>query len=93
MVFRPLTTSNSQQANYGQVNDMMRRLDKEQTTKTYKQAGGNAIVEGRLPYSGGYGSMYFDSDNVPRIIIGILPDGTTGIVATKYGVSALDVFN
>jgi len=49
MVFRLLTTSTTQQANYGQVNDRMRRLDKEQTTKTYKQAGGNAMSREDCP--------------------------------------------
>ncbi len=85
MALRPLTTQNSQGQNYGELNNMIRQLNKEQTTKTYKQPGGNAIVTGKLPYEGGYGSLYYDSDNVPRILIGIAPDGEIDISASKEG--------
>lgn len=93
MSLRPLLTTNSQASNYSQVNDMIRRINNEQTTKTFKQAGGNSIVEGKLPYEGGYGSLYYDADNIPRIIIGIAPDGTMGIFVSKEGVSVLDAFS
>jgi len=83
MSFKPLNTQNSNLQNYGQVNDMVRQLNKEQTTKAFKQSGGNAIVEGKLPYEGGYGSLYYDSDNVSRILIGIAPDGEIDIGVSK----------
>lgn len=92
MTFRPITTGNSTGQNYGQINDMVRTLNKEQTTKTFKQAGGNSLVQGKLPFEGGYGSLYYDSNNIPTIVIGILPDGTTGLVIAKEGISVLDVF-
>lgn len=93
MAFRPLNSGNSYGQNIGQINDMVRQINKEQTTKTYKQPGGNAIINGKLPYSGGYGSLYYDSDNIPSIIIGILPDGSTGIVVAKPGINVLDLFS
>lgn len=87
---QPVQTSSSHAGNLNQINAMMSKFSQEQMTKTFRQAGGNAIITGRLPYTGGYGSLYYDSDNVPRIIIGILPDGTLGIVSTKEGVNILD---
>lgn len=93
MAFRPLLSSNSNQSNWSQVNDMIRQVNNEQTTKTFKQANGNSIVQGKLPYPGGYGSLYYDSSNLPRIIIGIAPDGTMGIFVSKEGISVLDAFS
>lgn len=90
---KPLLTSNSQLQNYGQINDMVRKLNKEQQTKVYKQAGGNAIIEGKLPYEGGYGLLFYDVNGVPNMVIGILPDGTMGLVVAKEGVNVLDVFS
>lgn len=83
MSIQPLNTANSLATNYNQINDALRQLNNEQVTKAFKQAGGNAIVEGKLPYSGGYGSLYYDSDNVPRILIGIAPDGQIDIAVSK----------
>lgn len=93
MSFRPLTSQNSNSQNWGQITDMVRQLNKEQTTKAFKQAGGNALVTGKLPYEGGYGTLYYDSNNIPVIVIGILPDGTTGLVVAKPGENVLDAFN
>lgn len=92
-MLQPLNTSNSQQANYNQINDMVRQINKEQTTKVFKQANGNAIINGKLPYDGGYGSLYYDVNGIPSIVIGILPDGTTGLVIAKAGVDVLSLFN
>lgn len=83
MSIQPLNTANSLVTNYNQINDALRQLNNEQTTKAFKQAGGNAIVEGKLPYSGGYGSLYYDSTNTPRILIGIAPDGQIDIGVSK----------
>ena len=93
MTLRPLSTQNSTSTNYGQINDMIRRLDKEQTIKAFKQSGGNAIVEGKLPYDGGYGTLYYDTNNIPRIIVGVAPDGTIGIFVSKDGESVIDAFS
>ena len=93
MSLRPVIPSNSYGQNLGQINDMVRQLNKEQTTKVFRQAGGNAIITGKLPYDGGYGTMYYDSDGIPTIVIGILPDGTTGMVVAKEGVDVTTVFS
>jgi hypothetical protein len=74
------------------MNNNFAQLDNESVTKTFKQSGGNAIVEGKLPYSGGYGSLYYDSDNVPRILIGIAPDGEPDIGMSVTGESIVDLY-
>lgn len=76
------------------INANFAQLDNESVTKAFKQAGGNAIITGKLPYDGGYGSLYYDQTNTPRIIIGILPDGTMGMVIAKPNVDVIeDVFS
>lgn len=93
MSLRPLVSTNSHKQNLSQITDMMRQLNKEQTTKTFKQPGGNAIINGKLPYQGGYGSLYYDPNNVPSIVIGTLSDGSMGIVVAKDGVDVLSVIS
>lgn len=91
--FQPLNTGNSTRTNYNQVNNMVRALNNEQTTKVFKGANGeNAVVTGRLPYDGGYGTLYYDVNGIPSIVIGVLPDGTTGLVIAKPGVDVLTLF-
>lgn len=92
MAFKPLTSQNSQSQNYGQINDMVRQLNNEQTTKTFKQPGGNAVINGKLPYQGGYGSLYYDQNQVARILIGIDPDGEVNLIVSKPGVDVLSLF-
>lgn len=85
MAFQPLNSQNSTKSNYSQINDMVRTLNKEQTVKTYKQASGNAIIQGRLPW-GGYGQLFYDGDGIPSILIGQAPDdGRMGIWQAKPG--------
>lgn len=93
MALTPVSGNNSNNSNWNTVNDAIRQLNNEQTVKVFKQAAGNAIITGKLPYDGGYGSLYYDSNGVPTIIIGILPDGTVGIVVAKPGQNVLDVFS
>ena len=86
----PLNSKNSTPQNYGQVNDIVRSLNKEQTTKTFKQPNGNSIINGRLP-NGRYGSLYYDSTNTARILIGQAPiDGRIGIWISKEGIDVID---
>jgi hypothetical protein len=94
MVLLPLSSDNSQSGNYNQVNNMVRQLNKEQTTKVFKGSGNNiAVIEGQLPYDGGYGTLYYDANGIPTIVIGVLPDGTTGLVIAKPGVNVLSLFS
>lgn len=88
--FRPLNTSNSTKTNYSQVNDMVRQLNKEQVTKTFKQAGGkNAIINGQLP-NGKYGQLLYDDTGKARILIGQHPlDGRMGVWVSKPGFDVL----
>lgn len=75
------------------VNNNFAKLDNENIVKTFNQANGNAIVQGRLPYTGGYGTLYYDTNLIPTIVIGILPDGTTGLVISKPGEDVTGVFS
>lgn len=98
MSLRPVSTGNSYGQNLGGVNDMIRQLNKEQVTKTFKQAGGsNAVLSGKLPYttSSGpaYGSLYYDPNGIPAIIIGTTPDGDTAIVIAKPGQNVITAFS
>lgn len=92
MSFRPIATKNSYSQNWNEVNNMIRTLNKEQTVKTFKQASGNAIITGKLPYAGGYGSLYYDTNGVARIIIGIDPDGEVNIHVSDPDVDVLSLF-
>ncbi len=75
------------------INKNFAELDNETITKVYKGANNRiAIIEGKLPYEGGYGSLYYDSTGTPRILVGITPDGDVDIVKSKSGVSVIDVF-
>jgi hypothetical protein len=75
------------------INSNFAQLDQEAVTKTFKQASGNAIITGKLPYDGGYGTLYYDQNGIPSIVIGIMPDGTTDFVVAKPGQNVLDLFS
>lgn len=68
------------------------QLDAELVTKTYKQPGGNAIIEGKLPYEGGFGILIYDSDLIPRILVGIAPDGEIEIGASIEGEDITELY-
>lgn len=91
--FVPLGPNASLQELIAVVNNNFAQLDGETVVKTFKQPGGNAIVEGKLPYEGGYGILLYDSDGIASIIIGILPDGSAGIVVAKPGIDVFTVFS
>ena len=85
---RGVSASNSDSRNWGQVNDIIRQLDKEQVTKTFKQSGGNSIITGKLPVENSYGTLIYDSNNIARILIGTY-DGRVGIWVSKEGIDVL----
>lgn len=89
MSFRPVNSRNSYSQNWGQVNDMLRSLNKEQITKAYKQSGGNSVITGKLP-GAGYGSLYYDSTNTPRAILGTDANGDFVFAVSKEGNNVLD---
>lgn len=75
------------------VNANFAQLDTEAITKVFKQASGYAVIEGKLPYDGGYGVLIYDRNGVPSIVSGILPDGTTGMKIAKPGINVLTATN
>lgn len=91
--FVPVNPGTSSDQAMSVINNNFAQLDQETVTKTFKQANGNAIIEGKLPYDGGYGNLYYDTTPLPRLLIGITPDGDVDIVKSKAGVSVLDVFS
>ena len=89
MPFQPLNSKNSLSGNYSQVNNMMRQIQNEQTVKTFRQANGNAIVNGRYAENR-YGIVFYDSDGDARILIGMSPDdGRMGVWVSKEGTDVL----
>lgn len=74
------------------INANFAQLDNETVTKVFKQSSGNAIIEGKLPYEGGYGFLLYDPDGRPSIIIGRDPYGNMVIAAAKQGESILDAY-
>lgn len=94
MALRPLNTQNSLATNYNEMNNAIRQLNNEQTTKTFKQAGGaNAVVIGKLPYDGGYGVLVYDTSGNSRVILGVAPDGTIGLFVSKTGQDVIGAFS
>lgn len=91
--FLPINPGTSLDQAMAVINNNFAQLDQETVTKTFKQANGNAIIEGKLPYDGGYGNLYYDKNGLPSIVIGILPDGNTGIAIAKPGENVLDAFS
>lgn len=84
MSFQPINTQNSQGANFGQLNDMVRQLNKEQITKVFKFDSNNAVFIGKLPYDGGIGLMVQSPDG-SSVGIGSIPGSTT-----EYGFFCTD---
>lgn len=68
------------------LNKNFGELDGETITKVFLGANNRiAIIEGKLPYEGGYGALYYDSTGTPRILIGIAPDGEIDIGVSEPG--------
>lgn len=93
-MFQPLQPSTPSDLNLNQINQMVAQLNQEQTVKTFKQAGNkNAIIQGKLPYSGGYGSLYYDTTGTARILIGIDPTGATVLAISKPGFDIVTILS
>lgn len=89
--FRPLNTSNSTNQNYGQVNDMVRQINKEQQVKTFNGTNGDpALTIGKYK-SSKYGLVGSDDDGFRRILVGQHPtDGHPGIWVSIEGIDVID---
>lgn len=91
--FTPITGNTSQAQILAMINKNFAELDNENVTKVYRGKDGNiAIIEGKLPYPGGFGTMQYDSDSNSRIILGIDPDGNVGLHISKDGYDMVDLF-
>lgn len=68
------------------LNKNFGELDGETITKVYLGANNQlSIIEGKLPYEGGYGSLYYDTSGTPRILVGVAPDGEIDIGVSDEG--------
>jgi len=91
--FAPVNPGTPLESAIAAINNNFAQLDQESAVKTFNGASGEpSIITGELPYEGGYGSLYYDVNSIPTIVIGVLPDGTTGLVIAKSGVNVLNVF-
>ena len=61
------------------------------TTSTGKKTESVKDGQVRMEYDNNR-FLVADEDGIVRMIIGVLPDGTIGIVISKEGVNVLDVF-
>ena len=92
--FIPLTPGSDMNQVLAILNKNFGELDSEGTTKAYRGANGKiAVIEGKLPYSGGFGSLYYDQNNNSRILIGIAPDGEIDIAASKPGFNITEQYS
>lgn len=87
----PITKGSTFEEALPVINGNFSHLDLEAVTKTFSQPGGNAIIQGKLPYDGGYGMLIYDSDGLARILIGLAPgDARPGIWVSADGVDVID---
>lgn len=63
-------------------------------TKTqYKGQNTTGVLSGQLRIEEGNGRLILFDGTVNRMIIGLLPDGTVGVVISKPGVDVFSVFS
>lgn len=72
------------------LNTIIRSLTAENATKTIAQSGGSAITTGKLS-NGTYGQLIYDTNGVPRILIGQKTNGEPIIAISVKGKNVLDV--
>lgn len=76
-----------------QLNEWARQISNEDITLVKRGDDGKIrLIQGKLPYENGYGSLYYDTTETPRIIIGIDPDGETHIHVSDPGVDVTTLF-
>ncbi len=91
--FTPIPSKANLQQALQLINRDLMALDAEATTKKYKQAGGNAVVMGRLPNKK-YGIALSDIGGKQRILLGQHPkDGHIGLWITKENIDVMDELN
>ena len=91
--FTPIPSNANLQQALQLINRDLMALDAEATTKRYKQAGGNAVVMGRLPNKK-YGITLSDTGGKQSILLVQHPkDGRIGLWITKEGIDVMDELN
>ena len=91
MTFRPVIPSNSYSQNMGQINDVTRRLNKEQQVKVFKGTNNtNAVTVGKSA-DDKYGVLLEDTSGVRRAYFGQNPaDGEPVLAITISGNDVID---
>lgn len=86
----PISSEASLPTAINSLNTIIRSLTAEASTKTVEQAGGSAVITGRLS-NGTYGMVIYDPNNVPRILIGQKTNGEPIIAVSVKGKSVTDL--
>lgn len=86
--FQPIAGSADHQALINAINNINRNLAAEAATKTIQQSGGSAIISGKLS-NGRYGDLIYDSNGIPRILVGQKSNGEPIIAVSKPGKDVL----
>jgi hypothetical protein len=90
MTFKPLSSGNKFSTNINQINEINRRLEKEQQAKVFNGPNNsNAIIIGRYA-ANLYGFVQADSSNERHILLGQAPDGREGFWIIKTGYDVID---
>lgn len=84
MTLRPLNTKNSYRQNHNEINNMVRKLNKDQISKAY---GGtdNRVIIGKLPTDPEKYGLLFYLNGTPHIVI----TAEDGMVAAEPGTDVL----
>lgn len=70
-----------------QLNEWGRNISNESVSLIQNADDGTVrIIQGKTPFEGVYGTIYYDSTGIPRILVGLAPvDGRPGVWVSKDG--------
>lgn len=89
----PVSSTNSNQANWSTVNNAIRQLNNQNRVKVFNQSDGtNGLVQGILPNDEGYGDILYDSSGNARIVMRIIND-VPEFKVSKTGFDVLSATN
>ena len=86
----PISSKASLPTAINSLNTIIRSLTAETATKTISQAGGSAIITGKLS-NGAYGQIIYDTNGTPRILIGQKTNGEPIIAISVKGKNVLEL--
>lgn len=64
-----------------------------ETKKKYTGSASTSVLNGQLRIDDGNNRMVLYDGNYYRMIIGVLPDGTVGMIISKPGVDVFSLFD